>query len=857
MEEGKPSMPKSDNDNELIRWMWLKNLNPYYFIRNINPDIELVIDKAPLVRLKDCNEIVEWKFTIHLKNWILTNLSTVTLISVENRDPKFDIFFISAVDVGENKFTCESYQTNWKKDPLCHLNPKVYNVYIQCKPEVPGVYRTNIFFDFGVDGFVLKRLCVDCSEFSEELDIEELKTEKQNVISNMLTESSYEMTEYSKKENGMSAIYPFPKDVSHIVTCDSFVQNYGMKSDENFQGAMHEALYMMEIDRNVKALVADENKKGLYMTIRDGINIKTISDGETISQKGELYGEIELTRKMQCTDDEWAFLNECNYVRIKIYKPPAILKLQVIQKSSDKIYVKLIDQYITSNCCVRPDEELLVDVQTVVDRLNYCNWHLAVDAYKNHISNVYKPLKNINNLDFFSQLPEEFSKESLKKITINNIIDPLRSENQDETTLSSLCIMGSYGSGKKFLIAHVIRMLAQLRFRILLCTSSNTVADYYIRQYFHVWYNEQRNENIKPIRIYDKRYPLEAVHETVLGYCLRDSSDHFRNPEETELRAHNIIVTTLENIENILYKTQFISHLIIEEAHEFFEWNILDIQRHFNIDCHKIYVTNRCQIPRIDDAIGAPFSVMTRYPKLAEISMTVVNCMHPAIIDFVNEVTMRDPLIRYPNNATAAKLNWDTPKDLPLRPLSFCDIRSKERQETSFTMETFGYKNEGEAKILAQQVHTLILDWPEHAWGKFNETSIGIYTCFPAQVHAITNELRSYGIIDVTVENIYHVRHMRHPVVFISTVQSRNLSEYRNVKSFTSDLSIVYATVSRANYAVVVVGNLQTLIGWESATKHHWLRYILMAQRDKSIAKYNAPLNEGQQSINTDKCTPL
>lgn len=94
------------------------------------------------------------------------------------------------------------------------------------------------------------------------------------------------------------------------------------------------------------------------------------------------------------------------------------------------------------------------------------------------------------------------------------------------------------------------------------------------------------------------------------------------------------------------------------------------------------------------------------------------------------------------------------------------------------------------------------------------------------------------------------------PIIYINTCACYR-SEYRNVKSFTSDLSIVYAAVSRANYAVVVVGNLQTLIGLESTTKRHWLRYILMAQRDKSTAKYNAPLNEGLQSINVDKCTTL
>lgn len=169
-------------------------------------------------------------------------------------------------------------------------------------------------------------------------------------------------------------------------------------------------------------------------------------------------------------------------------------------------------------------------------------------------------------------------------------------------TQSAKLLCGLFGSGKKVLIAHLILILVKRNARVLLCTRSNNVADFYIRQYFHVWYHEQNDENIKPIRIYDKSCPPKTlskqcwtrwagnyrlqwrfvfslqVNDTILGYYVKENEKQFRDPNNEQRDQHKLIVTTfsaLTNVENMLYRQQSIYHLIVEESNKIAEWEVL------------------------------------------------------------------------------------------------------------------------------------------------------------------------------------------------------------------------------------------------------------------------------------------
>lgn len=92
--------------------------------------------------------------------------------------------------------------------------------------------------------------------------------------------------ECNVREKGMSEIYPLPDKMSFNITRDSLKKPVITK----YRGAMHEALYVEEIEKNYELLKANQTR--LKMCIKDQLEIHTSSGRQIISKEGKVFAEV-------------------------------------------------------------------------------------------------------------------------------------------------------------------------------------------------------------------------------------------------------------------------------------------------------------------------------------------------------------------------------------------------------------------------------------------------------------------------------------------------------------------------------------------------------------------------------------
>lgn len=217
----------------------------------------------------------------------------------------------------------------------------------------------------------------------------------------------------------------------------------------------------------------------------------------------------------------------CNSVLLKLaynYQERDVFEAAIEDKGLNFVMVRLSEDCVRSwNLEVNSERE--VEVQFVLNRLNFCEWHLAIDSLEDvnlmflkydHFQFETQILGNVlqfddNNLDIISNLflKSMFNEEQQKAVTAMILTNK---------TPSPVLLLGPFGTGKTYTIAHVLRMLVRnSNNKILLCTHSNSAADLYIKEFFDVWYKEENNPRLKPIRIY---YRLRALNTVSEQHCL-------------------------------------------------------------------------------------------------------------------------------------------------------------------------------------------------------------------------------------------------------------------------------------------------------------------------------------------------
>jgi len=160
-------------------------------------------------------------------------------------------------------------------------------------------------------------------------------------------------------------------------------------------------------------------------------------------------------------------------------------------------------------------------MQFVLNRLSFCEWHLAVDSLDNmDLVFLNDEYRQINQINYFLQI-DVHAYSIFSDLCLDSVLNEEQKQAITALMLTikmpsppPILLLGPFGTGKTFTIAHVLRILTQdPGNRILLCTHSNSAADLYIKEFFDVWYRTENCLRFKPVRIYYKLRALNTVGE--------------------------------------------------------------------------------------------------------------------------------------------------------------------------------------------------------------------------------------------------------------------------------------------------------------------------------------------------------
>ncbi|XP_012537341.1 probable helicase with zinc finger domain [Monomorium pharaonis] len=798
----------------------------------------------------------EWRFRIFTTGD--QELQNVALISDDHRAN----FFLKSV---RDKDGTEIGVTNgqeWRQNP-CPGNPgegkRRYLVTVGFIAKKHGTYRQDLVFGFSNWPVYLQRICADYLHIENYERIQRATNYQQSQIPSRW-ERPYKfyspfMPHANPWEIKLSRIYPYPDRQNFVLTQNTLLDS--RLTPDNYRGRMHEMIALEEIARHEQ--LSRYNQISWLRLMEHYVLFN--SDGSTMvkyTPPGELFAQIPLSRDiLEDTQSGRLLQRSCNSVLLKLWKNKTnnvIFEAHIEDKSSHSIYVRLSKECVTV-WDLEAHNELEVEVQFTLSRLSFCEWHLAVDSLEN-LDLVFlmdEPSKTNNEIirDFLQVDADNLS--VLSSLLLNS---PLNHEQKQVVTAITLSIkassppvllLGPFGTGKTFTIAHMLRMLVQnTNNRILLCTHSNSAADLYIKDFFHVWYNKDKRSRLKPVRIYYKLRALNTVHPTVQQYSLMDEHGHFRDPVAADLQDCGLIVTTLATSSCLKSLKLSLTHIVIDEAAQAMECEALIALTLANQETRLLLAGDQMQLaPEIYSVLanerGLGVSLLERmyayYPP--EHPCRIHLCQnyraHADIIKYTSE-TFYDGLVK--------PANLQLLKHPVMKPLIFYAVNGVEEQAACST----GYHHATEAEELANRVLELRSAWPTQQWGPYNEGSIGVLSYYPEQVQRLRIELRKRLLFDVSVERVLNVQGKQFTAVFISTVRTR-ISDRSSAEvkikdyGFLTDPRLFNTALTRAKCFVAVVGDPVALLTI-GRCKDLWRKYLEVADL------YGMDRNELQTHLN-------
>lgn len=178
-----------------------------------------------------------------------------------------------------------------------------------------------------------------------------------------------------------------------------------------------------------------------------------------------------------------------------------IFEAHIEDKYMQTVYVRLSKKCVHMLNLVA-DTDMHVQVQFLLNRLPFCEWHKSVDSLPDiglvFLNKIYLHMKESDFLDMMKCRNVVSLLNSKQKRALLAITYPI------SFLMPPILLLGPFGTGKTFTIAQAVRFLLTeyTQYKILLCTHSNSAADLYVKEFFDVWYKFEKNLRLKPIRIY-------------------------------------------------------------------------------------------------------------------------------------------------------------------------------------------------------------------------------------------------------------------------------------------------------------------------------------------------------------------
>ncbi|KAL6256036.1 hypothetical protein P5V15_013271 [Pogonomyrmex californicus] len=806
------------------------------------PNVNIYLSGSPNCRIVGKKGNHEWNFTIFTTGG--QELQNVALISDDHRAN----FFLKSVQDQNGAEIGVTNGQEWYCSCPDEVHPqkdkKQYLVTVGFTAERHDTYRQNLIFGFLNCPGYLQRICADYLDAKDYERIQKATIYQQSQIP-LRWQDPYQfyspfMPHANPREIKLSRIYPYPDKQNFVLTQDTLSDS--RLTPRNYRGRMHEMITLEEIARHEQ--LSRYNQISWLRLMAHYVLFN--SDGSTIAKytpPGELFAQIPLSRDiLEDTQSGRLLQRSCNSVFLKLWRKKAkydVFEAHIEDKSSHFVYVRLSKECVTF-WDLEAHSELEVEVRFVLNRLNFCEWHLAVDSLED-MDLVFLVNEHRKTND---EIIGDFLQVDAGNLSIFSSLlldSPLNQEQKQAVTAITLSIkvpsppvllLGPFGTGKTFTIAHMLRMLVQnTKNKILLCTHSNSAADLYIKEFFHIWYSSDKHPRLKPVRIYYKLRALNTVHPVVQQYCLMDEHGRFRDPVAEDLQNCGLIVTTLATSSCLMSLKLSPTHIVIDEAAQAMECEALVALTLASRETRLLLAGDQMQLaPEIYSVLASERGLGV---SLLERLFAYYPLEHPCRIHLCQNYRAHADIIKYTSetfyDGMVKPANMHLLKHPVMKPLIFYAVSGVEEQATCST----GYHHVTEAEEVANRVLELRRAWPTQQWGPYNEGSIGVLSYYPEQVQRLRIELRKRLLFDVSVERVLNVQGKQFTAVFISTVRTR-ISDRSSAEvkikdyGFLTDPRLLNTALTRAKCFVAVVGDPVALLTIGSC-KDLWKKYLDVA----------------------------
>lgn len=847
----------TENYTEALIEKWINSLSPEKVLNDCLDGVTVEHNSDLSVTVNTKKSSHSWTFLLYCEPARM--LHRIALLYDANR-PHFSITAVSAGDPSSQvpQQVCEGGCQEWTGVDLLQngMDHCLYTVEVAFRTEIFGTFRQTVVFDFGSEPVLMQRVMVDAASIE---DLEHLMQARQQLLmtakrwdSSCKTIVEFIPNENMELERSLLSRYQIPLSADQLFTQSVLDKTL---TRENYQPRLHDLLYIEEIAQYKE--VSKFNIK-VNLQLVSSFMLTGISGGAKYAQNGELYARFKLTETL--SEDTLAGRLVMTKVNSVLLLPvsrdrqgqPASAKERVYEavieeKTKDYIFLR-----ICKACCEElnliPDRELQVELQFQLNRLPLCEMHYALDRLRDN--SILFPDISLTpiipwspNRQWDEQLDPRLNakqKEAILAITTPLSID-----------LPPVLIIGPYGTGKTFTLAQAVKhILKQPDTRVLICTHSNSAADLYIKDYLHP-YVEAGNSHARPLRVYFRKRWVKTVHPVVQQYCLISGAYlTFQMPTRQDIERHRVVVVTLSTSQYLCQldlEPGLFTHILLDEAAQAMECETIMPLALVNKSTRIVLAGDHMQLsPFVYSEFARErnlhVSLLDRlyehYPP--EYPCRILLCenyrSHEAIINYTSELFYEGKLMA----------SGKQPPHKDFYPLTFFTARGEDVQEKNST----AYYNNAEVFEIVERVEEIRKKWPV-AWGKLDESSIGVVSPYADQVFRIRAELRKKRMPEVSVERVLNVQGKQFRVLFLSTVRTRHTCKHKQTAikrkeqlvedstedldyGFLSNYKLLNTAITRAQSLVAVVGDPIALCSVGRCRKF-WETFISICHENSSL----------------------
>ncbi|KAJ8281167.1 hypothetical protein GJAV_G00064290 [Gymnothorax javanicus] len=547
----------------------------------------------------------------------------------------------------------------------------------------------------------------------------------------------------------------------------------------------------------------------------------------------------------------FALLARSTPVKKKVYEAQVLLEVS----TEDTIYL-LLSKACCSELGLRKDTSCPMDIQFQLNRVQFCEWHLAVDL----LPDVERVLPNMIQ----GSIPEysgEFLNPNLnakQRAAMSLILG----EATEQPSTAPVLIYGPFGTGKTFTLATaVMELLRQPNIRVLICTHTNSSADLYVKNHFHD-YVERGYPEARPLRIKASKKGL-SVRKTdniTLRYCLLSAEeDSFLFPKRSDLDSHRVVIITTSmarHLHDLKLPTDYFTHILIDEASQMLECSALIPLTLAGPRTRIILAGDHMQTgPKLFSvAQGCSSSEHTLLNRLfhyyqgqkgeaAARSRVIFSENYRCTKDIVDFIAAHFYFGKLDSN-DVIRASGKVPPHPQFYPLRFHHIHGT----CSWDKESMSWYNPEEAKLVVEIVAELLKAWPT-IWGKTEQQSICILSQ-GCQIKLIRRELRKQKLGNVTVETVHNVQGKQFRVMVMTAVHTRDSlhSSDTTYPELFEDTRVLNTAMTRAQSQVVAVGDATALCYFGKCSTI-WKSYIKQCINKGSVTPLHITIDHIKREV--------